>query len=74
VCQSREFEVHLEPNIRVVVGLWKSDIIAKLGVTAMIIDAKIVNDQVDLDRIHNLKNDYYKNIERNIRDMYTHGN
>lgn len=50
-------------------GLRKPDIVAKLGTTALVIDAQM-NDQFDLDTAHNNKVEYYKDIEGNLKENY----
>lgn len=67
---SRGYEVSVEPRIQSAIGVRKPDIVAKLGVTAIVVDAQVVNDQFDLDTAHRRKKDYYKDIESCIRDRF----
>lgn len=73
VCRSLEvkgYEVSVEPRLQTSVGLRKPDIVAKLGMTAVVIDAQIVNDQIDLDVAHSRKVNYYSEIEDDIKRKY----
>lgn len=49
------YDVSVEPKIKSDHCLRKSDIIAKLSVTAMVLDAQVVNDQISLDDSHQRK-------------------
>lgn len=64
------YKVHLEPKIQSNKGLKKPDIIAKLGTTAIIIDAQVINDKVNLDDAHTRKYNYYKNIDNLVKEKY----
>ncbi|KMQ85019.1 reverse transcriptase [Lasius niger] len=63
------YEVHVEPKIQTDIGMRKPDIVAKLEVTALIIDAQVVNDQISLDGAHARKIDYYNNINL-VKEKY----
>lgn len=65
--RARKYAVSEEPRIQSERGLRKPDIIAKLGKTALVIDAQVVNDQVDIDRAHKNKADVYKDLEDIIK-------
>ncbi|KAL0103846.1 hypothetical protein PUN28_017883 [Cardiocondyla obscurior] len=58
----QEYEVTNEPKIRTNAGLRKTDSIAKMGQTAIVMNAQIVNYQIDLSNAHKQKTDLYKNI------------
>lgn len=66
----QEYTVAEEPEIRTTLGLRKPDIVAKLGQTVLVIDAQVVNDQMDLDTAHRMKSSIYENIEANIKQMF----
>ncbi|KMQ84939.1 reverse transcriptase [Lasius niger] len=51
------------------VGMRKPDIVTKLGVTAVIVDAQVVNDQISLDSGYAKKIDYYNIIDL-IKEKY----
>jgi len=60
----------VEPRIKTEQGVRKPDIVAKLGITAVVLDAQIVNDQMDLDGAHQKKVEYYTTIENEIKREY----
>lgn len=64
------YDVSVEPRIKSDRGLRKPDIVAKLGVTAFVLDAQVVNDQISLDDAHRRKIDYYQDIERNVKEKF----
>lgn len=64
------YTVSVEPRLQTDVGLRKLDLVAKMGVTALVLDAQVVNDQIDLDGAHNRKVDYYKEIRDVIATKY----
>jgi len=66
----QEFEVDVEPKIKTANELRKPDILIKMGQTALVIDAQVVNDQIDLDEAHRRKSEVYKNIEEELRLQY----
>lgn len=65
-----DYAVFEEPRIRTELGLRKPDIIAKLGRTAMVIDAQVVNDQLCLDTAHETKSNTYRDLEEIIKREY----
>lgn len=66
----RGYRVQVEPEIQTEAGLRKPDLVAKKGDAAIVIDAQVVNDQIDLDTAHNNKVRYYRSIEDSIRARY----
>nr|XP_012215484.1 PREDICTED: uncharacterized protein LOC105667926 [Linepithema humile] len=68
--RKQEYLVEIEPQIRTATELRKPDIIAKLGQTALLIDAQVVNDPIDLDSAHQRKSAIYKDIEAELRQKY----
>lgn len=73
VCRSLEvqgYKVAVEPKINTDAGVRKPDIIGKLGMTALILDAQVVNDQIDLNNAHNRKVEYYKAIDNLVKEKY----
>ena len=66
------YTVEEEPNIRVESGRYKPDIIAKQGNQALVIDAQIVTDGVDLDLAHSTKVGKYDrdDLKRKIKDQF----
>lgn len=59
-----------EPHYLTTFGLRKPDMTAVLGQTAVVIDAQVVSEQVDLDRAHKKKVDYYKEIQQDIKTKH----
>lgn len=70
ICTNRGHETEMEPRFQTEAGLRKPDLVVKLGVTAVVVDAQVVNDQVNLDYAHTAKQDYYKNLERAVKTKY----
>lgn len=68
--ETQDYQVSVEPKLKTNAGLRKPDIVAKLETTAFVIDAQVVNDQIDLDAAHNNKVDYYRNIEECVKESY----
>ncbi|KAL0098716.1 hypothetical protein PUN28_020672 [Cardiocondyla obscurior] len=60
----QEYEVSNEPEIHTKAGLRKPDLIAKRGITAILIDAQVVNDQTDLNSAHKQKSELYKDLRK----------
>lgn len=68
--RKQEYMVEVEPVIETAGGRRKPDVVAKLGQTALVIDAQVVNDQIDLDQAHRRKSDTYKNIDAELKKKY----
>lgn len=68
--EKQEYRVVVEPEFVTDRGKRKPDIIAWLGVTALVIDAQVVNDQIDLDGAHQNKINYYQNLKEAIKQKY----
>lgn len=68
--ERQEYRVVVEPKFQIDEGFRKPDIVEWLGVTALVIDAQVVNDQVDLNVVHSKKADYYKNLSSLIKRTY----
>lgn len=66
----QEYEVEEEPRIQTDQGLRKPDIAAKQGRTLLLIDAQVVNDQIDLDTAHRNKVSYYSPMEELLKEKY----
>lgn len=71
--QTQGYEVFVEPKIKSSLGLRKPDIVAKMGVTALVIDAQVVGDQTNLDEAHNKKVEYYGQVGEEIRAQFEVG-
>ena len=72
--RTQGYEVSVEPKIDSDIGVRKPDIIAKMGITALVLDAQIVNDQISLDDAHERKITYYQQIEDKIKEKYVVNN
>lgn len=59
-----------EPEIHSERGLCKPDLLAKLGSTVLVVDAQVVNDQIDLDTAHRTKSNLYRHTEALIKRDY----
>lgn len=68
--EKQEYTVNVEPKIETDEGIRKPDIVAKRGETALIIDAQIVNDQIDLDEAHKKKAAIYRSLTSIIKTKY----
>ncbi|KAL0103868.1 hypothetical protein PUN28_017905 [Cardiocondyla obscurior] len=66
----QEYEVSNEPEIHTKAGLRKPDLIAKRGITAILIDAQVVNDQTDLNSAHKQKSELYKDLMETIKEKW----
>ncbi|KAL0103798.1 hypothetical protein PUN28_017835 [Cardiocondyla obscurior] len=66
----QEYEVSNEPEIHTTAGLRKPDLIAKRGITAILIDAQVVNDQTDLNSAHKQKSELYKDLMETIKEKW----
>lgn len=64
------YKVSVEPKIVTEADTRKLDIIAKLGITTLVLDAQVVNDQIDLDVAHQSKINYYKTIEKEVKEVF----
>jgi len=66
------YTVAEEPNIRVESGRYKPDIVAKQGNRAVVIDAQVVTDGIDLDVAHTTKVNKYDrdDLKRKIKDQF----
>lgn len=51
-------------------GLRKPDLVAIRDDMALVIDAQVVNDQINLNDAHRKKVEYYNRIKRQIREKY----
>lgn len=77
VCRSlrtQGYQVSVEPRIDSDIGVRKPDIVAKMGITALVLDAQVVNDQISLDEAHGRKVAYYQQIEDKIKEKYVVNN
>lgn len=68
--EKQEYRVAIEPKFQTEAGLRKPDIVAWLGVTALVIDAQVVNDQIDLNSAHRRKSEYYRDLTVLIKETY----
>lgn len=60
-----------EPHFNTSQGLRKPDLIAVKDNQALVIDAQVVGDQIDLDTAHTSKVEKYQPLENAIKDQYT---
>lgn len=62
--------VDVEPHFQTPEGLRKPDLVAKLGQTALVVDAQVVGEQVDLATAHERKTDYYQELRKDMEARY----
>lgn len=57
--RSSGYDIHREPRYTTAAGLRKPDMVAVMGRTAVVVDAQVVGEQLDLHMAHRRKVDYY---------------
>jgi len=63
--------VEIEPKIKTDNGIRKPDLIVKMGQTALVVDAQVVNDQIDLNAAHQRKSEVYRKTEEELKQRYS---
>lgn len=68
--EKKDYVVHVEPRIETPEGIRKPDLVAVRGNMALVIDAQVVNDQINLNDAHKKKVEYYSRITGQVRSKY----
>lgn len=63
--------VDVEPKFQTANDLRKPDIVAVKQQQVLVIDAQIVNDQIDLDEAHRKKSGKYRDLEEMLKEKYS---